>query len=932
MSRGYDNDGFEKERFSSPDRDEDNPRRRRDEREPSALDGRRRRYRGADGREAVRPRDPRSSSADDLEGSYPSRHYPGIGAYKRNLGNRTDSLQGYKAYFRRGIDASPRSGGNWEDTDNTKRKLPRIKTSGNLEREHQQSFYDPEYEEMPGVYARHKDEQNWGEMQHNSRYKREFDTTDAGNAHGSRINFTHSNQSRGPETDDQSSQDDLSLQESNPDWEGRRQTRGAVMEMLPSQMDRVTGTLRFRGQVFSNAAFQDENGSIMDTTDVPLHDQVKSKAEVLDHLTKLREQPWPMALRKERQHELKLQLDLMGDRWYSVTPVKSAVKSGTNRIKDIMHTLDPMYSLMKRIEGKHGASVVAVFNFIRDMIRLNLFIAILVLGGIVVPSALSVSQDTDQMSGWTLGNHTSDLCSDLSLLPNSTLQDCNKNYTEKINKVVKQHSYQLKALLQDFLQGTGFLEWTLLFSGYYPPAVTTGTYNISLAYLLTVFVTYVVSLIFVVRFVAKFLRGASVSGNSYQTNYSEMVFAGWDYTIKEPGPAKTELALFSSEVKAALDDDNYNARSRARTRSDEIKLYSARILINLLIVALIGGSWAGIYFLVHFIPEPSEVSPSDGITVLESFFWEYAPTLLVAGLNLIFPVIFSVLVRYEQYTGRKELFLTLGRCVLVRLTSLGILIITKIGLIYQRKKDDCDVNDEFVCWETHLGQQVYAILILDLIIQVAMTFIVNVLRMMLTFLKSPVLQKIGTIEFFVPGHVLDVVYIQAVCWVGLLYSPLLVPCCFVYFCFTFLCKLFTISVTCVPSSRVFRASRSSAMFMTILALAFFMCIIPNALSMLYLQPSMACSPFRGLDYAWQVFIYYICAMTGSAYWIRSTLFYLDDTLLCVPLFLLLIIIAVYHFAIINARGAFIEELEKKLKNTNKDKKYLLEQFQKAQEI
>ncbi|XP_066990001.1 transmembrane channel-like protein 7 [Macrobrachium rosenbergii] len=921
MSRGFENEGFEMERFPTPGRYAETALPGQVEsrdRRGHPPEGRDRRYGGADRRE------PRRSHGPPIRASDSSRHDSQREIRRRNSGSpEDDRLRRYKVYlgsnindsqdlYQRGSSSRNREGS--DDADDIEKRLQRFTKTDNSDKPSRERFYEPGYAERAEALERQRrGEPNRRERQH-ARYEEDKFDADTGDEYDRHSIFTPEQALRNPDVSDRESRGS-----SQPGWE-------ALLEMLPSQMDRVTGTLRFRGQV--NGDEQETstgNGSF-----VP-QDQPKSKAEVLEHLTKLREQPWPMNVRKERHHELKLQLEFLGAKWYSVDPVASAVKSGTNQIHSIVHTLDPLNSLLKRIEGRHGASVIAVFNFIQDMIRLNLFLAILGLCGIVIPSIFSVSQDTDQGFGWVNWNNTLDLCSGLVLAPNSSLQECNKNYTDKVRNDVEAHSHKWTALLQDFLQGTGFLEWTFLFSGYYPPAVAKGNYVISLAYLLTVFVTYIVSLVFVVRFVAKFLSKAFVSIHSNRTNFPEIVFAAWDYTIKEPAAAKTESALFLCEVKAALDDDNYNKRSLARTRRDEIILYSTRIVINLLIIALIGGSWAGIYFLVTIIPAAPQASPSDNIEVsLRNFFWEYAPTLTVAGLNLIFPIIFSILVAYEQYTGRKELFLTLGRCVLVRLTSLGILIITKISVIYERNQEgSCDVSDEFICWETHLGQQVYAILVLDMIIQIAMTFLVNVARMMLTFLQNPVCQKLGTIEFFVPGHVLDVVYIQAVCWVGLLYSPLLVPCCFVYFCFTFLCKLFTISVTCVPASRVFRASRSSAMFMTILALAFFMCVIPNALAMLYLQPSIACSPFRGLEYAWQVLIYYICGLTGSSYWIRSVLFYLDDTILCIALILLLFLIAVYYIAVINARGAYIKQLEDRLKDISKDKRFLMDKSTKV---
>lgn len=80
------------------------------------------------------------------------------------------------------------------------------------------------------------------------------------------------------------------------------------------------------------------------------------------------------------------------------------------------------------------------------------------------------------------------------------------------------------------------------------------------------------------------------------------------------------------------------------------------------------------------------------------------------------------------------------------------------------------------CWETYVGQQLYKLTILDLIIMFLSTFLVNFPLKCIghkLMRGSRLGAAIGDIEFVIPKHVLDIVYGQTLCWLGMFYSPLL---------------------------------------------------------------------------------------------------------------------------------------------------------------
>lgn len=692
-----------------------------------------------------------------------------------------------------------------------------------------------------------------------------------------------------------------------------------IQNMLPSQVDLHKGTLRFRGSVRGRRASHGNRVHAWEEQEP--EDEPMAEAEMLEALDSLRDQPWALHLRRETKNRLSAKLANTEVKWYSTQPVAKAVRKGGSSLARVLQANYIWRNVLKRIEGRFGSSVYAFFNFLRAMIQLNLVLSLVVVGGVVVPSILLAGDPGLQEWGWmaidnSTGNH--DPCLDFQLEANEKFLICNENYTKNLKEIEQNHELSFIKLVQDFLQGTGLFEWTFLFAGRYPASAGDSSYLASLAYLLSVFTAYFISFVFVVYFVAKFFRQIPLRLREKSTTFANIVFTGWDFTVRGAEAARTVHICITGEVKTAFDDNQFLQRKLRRTKREYVTLFLTRACVNVLVAGLIIGGWVGIYFLVDISQKNI-----DGDSY-ETFFWEYAPTVTVAAFNFLYPLLFTFVVQYEHYRGHTELLVTLIRSVFVRLTSLVVLISTKLIVISQESRN-CDPEDPYICWETHLGQQVYSVFVLDAILQCGMTFVVDVTRKALGRFNSPLLKTLSQIEFFVPGHVLDVVYLQCICWLSIIHAPVLFIVCSLYFCLLFFLKLFTVSVTCVPATRVFRASRSSAMFMTILCLAFLLCLVPNGMALLYLRPSLACSPFRGLDYSWQVLTYYICGLTGSTYWIRWVVFAVDEAVVVGALIVIVLLLLVYYLSLVSVRNALIRRLEKKLKLTSNDKVFLMNQ-------
>lgn len=109
----------------------------------------------------------------------------------------------------------------------------------------------------------------------------------------------------------------------------------------------------------------------------------------------------------------------------------------------------------------------------------------------------------------------------------NTTACCHLDYQRKVKEAAKMHSDKRNALLQlvqDGAQGTGILEWSFLFYGFYPRHTLTyqgWSYNLPLAYLLVVVVSLALSLVLMVRAAARGLRESlrSSEGQFYQVKF-----------------------------------------------------------------------------------------------------------------------------------------------------------------------------------------------------------------------------------------------------------------------------------------------------------------------------------------------------------------------------------------------------------------------------
>ncbi|XP_008115447.1 transmembrane channel-like protein 4 [Anolis carolinensis] len=572
-------------------------------------------------------------------------------------------------------------------------------------------------------------------------------------------------------------------------------------------------------------------------------------------------------------------------------------------------------SSLHHIGGHFGTGIQSYFNFLRFLVLMNFVASLLVVGFVVAPNAAFESLHLN----WTSQHN------------NSSVNESCLRYDPSPKGLVSYFSY-----IMNLLSGQGFMELTYLFYGYYQNSAVDFvgfSYNVPLAYLLTVFFYLLFCLAWIVRRSVYCLKRSLVSEDASFGSYSDKVFAGWDFGLMQEKMVKLRHRSIRYELKMDLEEAALRKHQAEQTTSQRVCLYALRGLVNVIVLGLLGASFYCIYRATDYSQwlQGKEDSPVKGQFFLKLLV-AYLPSVVITLANLIVPIISESIVRLEKYPLSFEIKITLLRNVFLRIASLVVVLVSLWGQITcngDLENADCRNcgynNTLYLCWETAVGQEMYKLMIFDLLIMLLVVMFVEFPRKMLvTFLPScPLLKLWGQQEFMVPSNVLDLVYGQTLCWTGALFCPLLPVLNTIKYIAVFYLKKLTLFSNCRPADRTFRASSSNFFFLLVLLLGLIISCVPALYSMFVIHPSEACGPFRGEPAMWNTVSSAISELPKMA---RNFFRFVGSLAFAVPLFLLLSILMFYLKALADSYSSVVKGLKGQLRLEGQDKLFLVKQI------
>ncbi|NXO30158.1 TMC7 protein, partial [Cisticola juncidis] len=594
-----------------------------------------------------------------------------------------------------------------------------------------------------------------------------------------------------------------------------------------------------------------------------------------------------------------------------------SLKKALNEVKGLSSYLVLWRQDIHSIEGKFGTGIQSYFSFLRFLVLLNVIIFILMFSFVTLPTIISK---------YGIFNST------IAYISPKNIEDICTIYEPSGNKgLVYFYTY-----LKDLLSGTGFLEVTRLFYGYYSIDavwISIMRYNLPLAYLLATFAYLALSFLWIIkRSVEGFKHNLVHDADPFQS-YCNKVFAGWDFCITDPNAARLKHRSLQYELQMDLQEEKLKQKIAERSMEEKLRIYSLRIFINIIVIAILSGCFYSIYRVTVFSQENSNVSVrNDTRTDLVNLLVQYLPSMVITLANFIAPLIFSFLIGFEDYTPAFEIKLTLLRCVFVRLANIGVLLFSLWSQISDCGSDKCKpcgYNYKlYPCWESDVGQEMYKLMIFDFIVILALALFVDFPRKLLvTHCSCKLVQWFGDKEFEISDNVLEIIYGQTICWIGTFFSPLLPAIATIKYFIIFYVKKIVLIHTRKPAARPIRASSSNFFFLVVLLIGLLLAFIPLGVSIARIPSSKACGPFRNFNTSWEVIPDTILQFPTG---LQKVLFGMASEAFAVPFFVILCIIMFYVIALARAHKRVVEQLREQLVLESRDKMFLIRKIAEAQ--
>uniref|UniRef100_A0A6E8W3V8 TMC domain-containing protein n=3 Tax=Anopheles coluzzii TaxID=1518534 RepID=A0A6E8W3V8_ANOCL len=438
-------------------------------------------------------------------------------------------------------------------------------------------------------------------------------------------------------------------QESYPaDLEGMQRDPSKIATLLPSKQTRNATTRRVRpaqGQdtkggtrrraSFSTVARRGSQYHEMQVATLPdLSENLINEERTWEEIREIKSMPVPMAQKREMKAQLQnaTKLRLQGFeqiKWRR----RKAWQSFRSKWGEYQTKLELWRMSLKTIEGNFGTGVVAYFLFLRWLVFLNLLLFLLIFAFVVLPH-LVLREPTD-------------LPCDLVTDPTS-VQCCSESY-ENVTRTA-----QFSVL--DLIQGTGFVEGTLLFYGMYtnqiygyspmedrayhtarqlrmsaaaaaaingstvetsrllesdlpdPERQTILYYDLPLVYVIIIAIYYIITLVAIMRAVVRQFKDRIAEGEGLFYQYCNLVFGGWDFCIHNQKSADIKHRALHNEIKSLLYQKRFEHERNNRSREFMLKLIAIRMLVNLVVFVIL--LLAAITIYVLFNVSLAELEPN----------------------------------------------------------------------------------------------------------------------------------------------------------------------------------------------------------------------------------------------------------------------------------------------------------------------------------
>ena len=333
-------------------------------------------------------------------------------------------------------------------------------------------------------------------------------------------------------------------------------------------------------------------------------------------------------------------------------------------------------------------------------------------------------------------------------------------------------------------------------------------YQLNDAYFFTVVCTYLISFVFGVWSIGKWLKSSYIFTES-DLDYVRLTFSGWDWATRTRSSAALGKKNIEKEILELLEEEKFQSD---RLNADKTnKLNRLRTLLMMLSVIIIIADCVLVYYSKVYKEYPMNA---------------YQLAMVVWLIVDVSYFIFGAIAKYEKYSKHTELLLAVLRNVCTYYASLYILIFCLV----QKSKKDC-------CWEDDIGEQMYALLITSILSELAF-----VLYTLLTRLKAKYVVQYP--ELKVEKQAAHVIKLQAISWIGILWAPLIPLVTLVPLFVVIVANCINIFALELKPKQVFRVIRAKFQFLVAVQVGLWLDILICLYILFFKDPSDSCTPYR----------------------------------------------------------------------------------------
>ncbi|XP_021263415.1 transmembrane channel-like protein 3 [Numida meleagris] len=634
-------------------------------------------------------------------------------------------------------------------------------------------------------------------------------------------------------------------------------------------------------------------------------------------MSNIRCRPWPMrqklrVLRQAKEIVLKYEGRLTRTRGYQAAGAELWRKF-LRMAYNFVVLFIPWEMRIKKIESHFGSGVASYFIFLRWLFGINIVLTIMTGAFVVLPELLA---------GTPFGTTS--------------------------RKTIPQEHEKTAQDLDTIWSLGGYLQYSVLFYGYYGNATKIGTagYRLPLAYFLVGMAVFAYSFIILLKKMAKNSRMSLASASDENYTFCWRLFCAWDYLIGNPEAAESKAAAIVNSIREAILEEQEKKKSKNLAVT-----ISLRIIANILVLLSLTGS----IYIIYFVVDRSQKLESKK---MELTLWEKNEVSVVVSLiTMIAPSAFELVAALEMYHPRTTLRFQLARVLVLYLGNLYSLIIALLDkvnsmnvslsrhLFFQVNNNSSNSTTSYAtrtplkednfsaaisdiqmksnrshtqslpapdslvnntvspaytqnqCWETYVGQEMLKLSIIDMIFTVASILLIDFFRGLCVRYLSDCwcwdleskFPEYG--EFKIAENVLHLVYNQGMIWMGAFFSPCLPAFNVLKLIGLMYLRSWAVLTCNVPHQQVFRASRSNNFYLAMLLFMLFLCMLPTIFAIARYKPSDSCGPFSG-----QEKIYDIVSETirdDFPQWFNTVITYISSPVVVLPALLLLFMLIYY---------------------------------------